>query len=237
MDLYEYKNLNPMKSLKLFVFINLIAQLLSVSSMSVFGQKNCSSNNSLLGIYLIGEEKSNEADRKITWYISICRDNHISLRTSKRTTSNLKEASEVSAPKGIKYEAFVYALRDEYKYYIGQYKILNDTLKANLNDNQNISFLIIDSLNLKLIDCDPGFPHFKNEYAHKYFGFYTNHWLCGKFGDNNESWAYSGDSRDTLLENRKEYFWMYADSTIGKWIESIDAYRIYDTTARPRYKQ
>ena len=224
-----------MKSLKLFVFINLIAQLLSVSSMSVFGQKNCSSNNSLLGIYCTEEKTSNRTE--ISWLILICRDDHICIRTSKRTTSILKEASEGSAHRGIKFEAFEYTLRDEYKYYIGQYKILNDTLKANLNDNQNISFLIIDSLNLKIINCDPGFPEFKSPYAHKNSGFYSNHWLCGTYGANNESWVYNGDSRDTLLKNRKEYFWMYADSTLGKWPENTDAYRIYDTTARPRYKQ
>ena len=192
-------------------------------------------SSSLYGVYSLEEASNSISFRKLDWQIIICKDNRVLIKAPKINNSKLTFLKKDSIPNCFSRENLEFKLN--FNFLVGKYEIQHDTIMILLNNRQNISFKIVDSLNLRIINKNSVFPKFRANFAHKVSGFYHNHWFCGVSGSNNTNWVYCGDTYDTLLINRRNNFWMFADTTKSNIYEQLDAFRIYDTTAYPKYKQ
>lgn len=216
------------KSLKYFVV--LICLSIVFQSLS---QKLPIAN--LYGIYFLEEGTGGNNTMKIDWQIIICRNNKVLIKTLHLANNDVVFLKTDSIPNCFLNEKLEFKMG--FNCLMGKYEIQHDTLMLMLNDRQSLMLKIIDSLNLKVINKNFNFLDFRTLYAHKVMAFYQNHWYCGLSGTNNIKWVYNGDTYDTLLINRRNNFWMFADTTKTSIYEQLDAFRIYDTTVYSKYKQ
>ncbi len=207
--------------------------LFCIIYLNSFGQNTNGSNSNLLGVYCLEEETDINKNDMINWYLYLCENSNALIQTSANTNSSLVNTCIDSIPLLFQYDQ----LSGYSRHFIGKYIIHFDTLFITLNQKQYISFLIIDTLNLELIRKSPGFSDYRSKFAHRLSAYYPNHKSCEDLGINKGRWVYNGNDRDTVFANRKNNFWMYSDSTKTDYLERIDAFRIYDTTVYPKYKQ